>query len=229
MRTRDVYVSVPFYQQAYEFTCGPACLMMVFKHFEKSFEMSKVEEMNVWRESVLAPLTATSRYGLAYSALRRGFEAYIKTNVKGIEFIKKERLTKRGKRNLNENLEMIEMLFKERRARARALGLIERRGNVRMSEIRSVLLKGGLPIILTNLKYFEDEGSPHWVLVVGFVGGKVIIHDPGSKVGNKVFTTARFNKLNGFHGDEVLIAIFPEHTQLKRKKENSSLVKSSQV
>ncbi|MEM0086816.1 MAG: peptidase C39 family protein [Candidatus Micrarchaeaceae archaeon] len=217
MQLKDVYASVPFYPQAYEFTCGPACLMMVFKYFEKSFEMGKVEEMNVWRESVLAPLTATSRYGLAYAALRRGLEVYIKTNVKGVEFIKKERMTQSQKQYLNYVLDMVEMLFNERKARAKALGLIERRGSVRMADIRSVLLRGGLPIILTNLKYLEDEDSPHWILVVGFIGNNVIIHDPGSKVGNKVFTTARFDKLNGFHGDEVLIAIFPEGTQLKRK------------
>ena len=66
-----------------EFTCGPACLMMIFKYFDRSFVLNKKNEIDLWRESSLAPLPPTSRYGLTFAALKRGFGVEVLTNTLG--------------------------------------------------------------------------------------------------------------------------------------------------
>lgn len=205
---------VPHYEQQYDFTCGPASLMMIFKHFDNKFKFSTQIETDIWRESSLAPLPPTSRYGLAFSALKRGYRAEILTNVIGIEYVNKTPARLTGDRSgmMQMFLGMMQAQFEERKKRSLELGLKEKKvRNIGVASVIDAIERSGLSIMLTSARFFEDEDWAHWVVVTGHDGSNVYINDPGSmsNKGRRIFPTKDFEKINGYYGDQVLISIFP--------------------
>lgn len=204
---------VPHYEQQFDFTCGPACLMMVFKHFDRGYVMSRENETDLWRQSALAPLPPTSRYGLALAALRQGLRAEILTNVSGIEYIDKTpaSLTGRDGRDwMKRFYGFAEEQFKERRARAVELGLKEKKvRRFGLPDLEGGLGAGALSILLTSARFFEDQDWAHWVVVTGARGDRVYVNDPASSggKGRRVFSREGFERINGYYGDQVAISI----------------------
>ena len=208
------YVQVPHHEQQYEFTCGPASLMMIFKHFDKKFSFINEVETDIWRESSLAPLPPTSRYGLAFSALKRGYRVEILTNVKGIEYVSKTPASLTGRRTgdfFEGFLDMMKAQFEERKKRAFELGLKERKvKKITIEAIEDVLKRGGLSILLTSARFFDDQDWAHWVVLTGCDDKNIYINDPASvtKKGRRVFSRTKFEKIDNYYGDQVLISIF---------------------
>lgn len=213
---KPVVTQVPHHEQQYEFTCGPASLMMIFKHFDKKFEFTNAMETDIWRESSLAPLPPTSRYGLAYSALKRGYDVEILTNVKGIEYVNKTPPRLTGGRRISgvfqQFVQMMQAQFDERRRRDLELGLKEKKvKKIKTSDVDEVLVKKGLSIMLTSARFFDDQDWAHWVVVTGHDSkDNFYINDPASNSnkGRRVFSRERFEEINGYYGDQVLISIF---------------------
>ncbi|MDG6905839.1 MAG: peptidase C39 family protein [Nitrososphaerota archaeon] len=207
---------VPHHEQQYEFTCGPASLMMIFKHFDKKFEFTNAMETDIWRESSLAPLPPTSRYGLAYSALKRGHAVEIHTNVKGIEYVNKTPPRLTGGRRLSgffqQFLEMMQTQFEERKRRALELGLLEKKVNkITSNDVANVLSRKGLSIMLTSARFFDDQDWAHWVVVTGHDSkDNFYINDPASNSnkGRRLFSREKFEEINGYYGDQVLVSVF---------------------
>jgi predicted peroxiredoxin len=212
---RSVVTEVPHHEQQFEFTCGPASLMMIFKHFDKKFEFTDKMETEIWRESSLAPLPPTSRYGLAYSALKRGYDVKVLTNVKGIEYVNKTPANLIGGRReavFGQFIQMMQAQFEERKRRAFEMGLDEKKvKRVKPSDVVDVLHKKGLSIMLTSARFFEDQDWAHWVVITGHdSSNNFYINDPASNSnkGRRVFSKEKFEEINGYYGDQVLISIF---------------------
>jgi hypothetical protein len=188
--------------------------MMVFKHFDKNFALDRKNEIDIWRESSLSPLPPTSRCGLAFSALKRGFHAEILTNVSGIEYVNKtpSRLTgRRGREWIKRFMPIVEAQFEERKKRAIELGLKEKvMKKITEEDIEDVLDRKGLPIMLTSARFFDDEDWAHWVVITGYDGENIYINDPASSArkGRRTFSKKEFEKINGYYGDQVLVSIF---------------------
>lgn len=214
-RTKTSNIDVPHHEQQYEFTCGPASLMMVFKYFDKRFPLTNEVETDIWRESSLAPLPPTSRYGLAFAALKRGYRVEILTSVPGIEYVSKTptRLTGRRVGGFFETfMGMMKVQFLERKKRAFDLGLKEKKvKKVTPEDVVNVLRRKGLSIMLTSARFFDDQDWAHWVVVTDYdKNGSFYINDPASntKKGRRVFSANKFEKINGYYGDQVLISVF---------------------
>jgi len=86
-RGASIHLDIPFYRQHYDFTCGPASLMMAMKYLDNDLHLEKGLEIDIWRDANLVTLPGTSRYGLAYSAVVRGFSARVTSNTGGIDFV----------------------------------------------------------------------------------------------------------------------------------------------
>ena len=84
-----IHLEIPFYRQHFDFTCGPACLMMAMKYLEPDVRPGKDLEIDLWREANLVAVCGTSRYGLAFSAATRGFSARVTSSTGGIDFAEK--------------------------------------------------------------------------------------------------------------------------------------------
>ncbi|MDG6997509.1 MAG: peptidase C39 family protein [Nitrososphaerota archaeon] len=213
-KTGSRVADVPHYEQQYDFTCGPASLMMIFKHYDRKFEFTKAMETDIWRESSLAPIPPTSRYGLAYSALKRGYSVSILTNVNGIEYISKTpvRLTGRRAGFFEQFQEMMQAQFNERKKRAIELGMNEKKvDRIGSTHVMNVLKGMSLSIMLTSARFFDDQDWAHWVVVTGHDReGNFHINDPASKPnkGRRVFSKEKFEEINGYYGDQVLISVF---------------------
>jgi hypothetical protein len=206
-----IKLRIPFYHQRFEFTCGPASLMMAMKYIDNGFQLNRKNEMDIWRESSLAPLPPTIRYGLAFSALKRGFRASILTNVRGIEYVNKSSLEspmhgEEGRWLMKFATDM----FKERKERAFSMGLKEKPGKVTLKEIRDTLIRNGVPIFLTSAKMLDkaDDDWAHWAVVSGIGDGYVRVNNPALEKGRVRFPLDYFQKAIGYHGDMVLISIF---------------------
>src|SRR5665647_197641 len=158
----SIHLEIPFYRQHYDFTCGPASLMMAMKYLDNDLRLGKDLEIDLWREGNLVALLGTSRYGLGYSAAVHGFSARVTSNTGGLDFVDK------FDPPLNEpDMEMLKDLFYERKARCRKLGVRERLEIITGKTLRTVLFSNHVPLIVTNSLFFSKENLPHWVTVTG--------------------------------------------------------------
>ena len=205
--------SFPHYYQQLDNTCGPACLLMIFKHFDQRFEMSKRNEIDIWRESSLAPLPPTSRYGLAFAALKRGHPVEILSNVEGVEINQNPALLgEQVVQALSRFQALAATQFEERKERALELGLEERIvEKIEFEAVHDVVSRGGVPIMLTSARHFDDDDWIHWVVVTGANSQNILINDPGSVLekGRRIFQRREFDSINGYYGHQVLVSIFP--------------------
>ncbi len=192
---------------------------MIFKYFDKSFVLNKKNEIELWRESSLAPLPPTSRYGLTFAALKRGFGVEVLTNISGIEYVNKTPASLTGRRGgewIKRFLGLMQAQFAERRRRAVELGLKEKKvKKITVKAIEEVLKRKGLSIMLTSARFFDDQDWAHWVVITGCDNENVYINDPASasKKGRRIFSKEAFEEINGYYGDQVLVSVFTKHVR----------------
>ncbi|HEY5539043.1 MAG TPA: peptidase C39 family protein [Thermoplasmata archaeon] len=61
-RLRDLRATeVPFRHQSFDFTSGPACLLMAMRHFDPSLEVTREREVDLWREANLLEASASKK------------------------------------------------------------------------------------------------------------------------------------------------------------------------
>jgi len=71
--------NVPYYEQTSEFTCGPACILMVMKHFDPRIELTRQLEFEVWRHCNMIGTKGADPFGLAVPLIDAGFEVQLIT------------------------------------------------------------------------------------------------------------------------------------------------------
>ena len=201
--SRSIHLMVPFYRQHYDFTCGPASLMMAMKYFDNNLRLSKDLETDIWREGNMVEVYGTSRYGLAYSAAVRGFYARVTSNTDRIDFV--DRLIPPVE---NLNMQMIKIHFDERKNRCKKLGVKERRHAITEKLIFDSLLSGHVPLMVTNALFCESENLPHWVVVTGLDERYVYFNNPLDLSPRKrKLALSEFHKFIGYRGDQSIVEI----------------------
>jgi hypothetical protein len=164
-RSQDILrLSIPFYRQASQFTCGPACLMMVMKFFQPELHLDRELEFDIWREANLVESYGTSKEGLALAAARRGFDAYTMGATLRYSYV-----SSIASKIPNIDFKMLELLYTDTKTKFRAIGLKNAGSQVAFSMLKRLLQKSHIPILLTSTKLFgEKEGLPHWVVISGY-------------------------------------------------------------
>jgi len=203
-RGASIHLDIPFYRQHYDFTCGPASLMMAMKYLDNDVHLGKDLEIDLWREGNLVAVYGTSRYGLAYSAAVRGFSARVTTNTGGIDFVD------RFVPPLNDpDMQMLKDHFYERRTRCRKLGVRERRETITGKIICKSLFLNHVPLIVTNSLFFSKENLPHWVAVTGIDDKCMYFNNPldASSRKRKIGLTD-LQKFIGFLGDQSMVEVW---------------------
>ena len=224
---------VPFYRQSYDFTCGPACMIMAMKAIDPQLKPSRELEIDLWREANLIEAYATSHHGLAMAAHRRGFRAMTWGNAKadrlldcmcrsckimmdstqktiecGLVARPVEILDHRLCLLLNpENRIFALALLKDLRNRCRRAKISNHERPITPSVIRDWLDHGWTPIILVDARLVDDEEVPHWVVVTSCSRMTITYHDPLARHGNSIIATRKFNEFLGFHGTESAVVI----------------------
>ncbi len=67
--TQSIHRDIPFYHQHYDFTCGPASLMMAMKYLDNDVHLGKDLEIDLWREGNLG--LSGEQAGMVWLFLRR--------------------------------------------------------------------------------------------------------------------------------------------------------------
>lgn len=164
-------LDIPYFQQTRTATCGPACLMMVMKYWDPSFEFSRRYEFQLWKKSYSFFLFGgTFQFGLAATAAKLGFKTEIYQTARFSDVYPKfPRLV-----TFIENF----VSYKTHR-----LKIPIRYGKDNMDVIRDSLYKKIPPIVFVNLKPILGENVFHWVVVIGFDEQNVYMNDPYVPVG----------------------------------------------
>lgn len=197
---------VPFYRQSLDFSCGPACLLMAMAAQDPATPLDQGHEIDLWREASLVEIGATSRYGLALAAVRRGFAARILGSVDGMAY-RKQILAA-----ITVDEQLLDLFFEDARRKCRAAGVAEEIRPVTMADIEAALLAGEVPIVLTDTRMFTPhEEVPHWVVVTGLVDDVVSVNNPldAEHARDEALPIGRFLRGFGYGGDQLMVAVGP--------------------
>ncbi|MDO9536894.1 MAG: peptidase C39 family protein [Thermoplasmata archaeon] len=193
--------ATPLYRQSFPYSCGPASLIMALGALSPDLDLNQELEVALWNDSNLGESRATSSYGLALAALRRGFGARVYANGKGVGFIGSilEHFPAANGNNIRQHFEL-------QKVRARELGVEEVARKTELNDIRAEL--ECFPIVLISSKMMGDFiGIPHWVLVTGVDDGNVTINNPETGR-SESYSHKRFLKYLGWGDQTRMVCVF---------------------
>jgi ABC-type bacteriocin/lantibiotic exporter with double-glycine peptidase domain len=194
----------PMYQQSYGYSCGPASLLMVLGAIDKNLKLTESLEVDVWEDANLVESRATSSYGLALAALRRGFKAKVYADGDGIGF------TRRLKDHFPQiDVSRMDDLFQRTKNKARKFGVEEILRTATIEDIREELKIGAHPIVLISTRMmWELRPIPHWIVVISADDGVIKIQNPET-ARIETYKEKRFKKYMGFEGQMRMVCIYP--------------------
>lgn len=202
----SIHLAIPFYRQHYDFTCGPASLMMAMKYLDNDVCTGKDAEIDIWREANLIAVPGTGRYGLAYSAAVRGFSARVTSNTGGPGFVEKFVPPLEGPA-----IQLLMEQFRERRNRCRKSGVRERQQTITGRTIRESLFSNHVPLIVTNAVFCSKEDLPHWVTVTGTDDRFLYFNNPADvRARKRKIGLADLPEFIGYHGDQSMVEVWRE-------------------
>lgn len=188
--------NVPYYAQSSEFTCGPACVLMVMKHFDPKLEIDRELEFEVWRQCNMVGIRGADPYGLAVPLIDAGYDTYLVTQWK--QTVSTLRWRRRLKRHYSQD-DIQLSLFGIRGNRHKAL-----RRNLRVQYKRPLVTdivqgvqRGFVPIALVHMGVVHSLNIPHWVVVSDADEASVAFNDPYPPKGRKGLRLehAKFQKI----------------------------------
>jgi ribosomal protein S18 acetylase RimI-like enzyme len=171
---KEPRVNIPYYQQGSEFTCGPSCLLMAMKTFNPKVVMSLSNELQIWREATTIFMTSghggCGPHGLALSAWRRGYKAEMYVSHNEVLFLDSVRTEEKKK--------IIKLVHQDFEKKIAETNIKVHKKRFTLQDLKEVLNKGGIPMILITTYHFDSNRVPHWVVVTAMDDGFVYIHDP---------------------------------------------------
>lgn len=167
-------LNIPYYQQGTEFTCGPSCLMMAMRTFNPNYDMSLSNELQIWREATTIFMTSghggCGPNGLALSAWRRGYKTEVFLSQASAMFVNSVRSLEKKK--------IIELVHKDFVRKIEETNIKVNKKRLTLEDLKEIIKKGGIPIVLITTYHFDNNHAPHWVTVTAYDDGFVYIHDP---------------------------------------------------
>ena len=168
---------VPYIAQTTPFTCGPACLLMVFNYFKPNQFDPTALEIDIWREATTIFMTSghggCGPRGLALAAHQRGFQVDIYLNKEGPLFTDTVR---------SEVKKMIlQRVHESYRKKVEQCGIAVHRAELGISSIKTLLESGALLVVLISTWQFDKSKAPHWAEVCAVDEHFVYINDPDTE------------------------------------------------
>ena len=171
---KPALLRVPYSPQTLEFTCGPAALMMAMHALDPRIPLDRTLELRIWRESTTIFMTTghggCSPFGMALSAVARGFAVEVYVNDRGILFEDTVRKP--------EHKEVIRLVQEDFLAEMREKGVGLHYGRLGVEDLEREFETGGIPIVLISSFRIDRDREPHWVVVTGFDERFIYVHDP---------------------------------------------------
>lgn len=165
---------LPFYYQTTPFTCGPSALLMAWQSLSSKPVMSRIEELNIWREATTIYLTTghggTSAQGLALAAHSRGLNAELWLSNSDTPFMD-------GVRSEHKR-EVMKLVADDFNQRCEHLGIATRLGGFSIEDLRTALAQNKRILLLISTWRLNRNKAPHWVWLVALDENYAYINDP---------------------------------------------------
>jgi hypothetical protein len=175
---------------------------MVLGSLDENIELTTDLENSIWKDANLVESRATSAFGLALAARKRGYKATVYADSDGIGF------TKRLKKHFPIiNVERMNEFHNLTRRKALELGVKEIKKKVTVELLKAQLENGINPIVLISSKLMgEWIAIPHWIVVTDIERDALTIHNPETAMVER-YTIKRFAKFIGFTGNTRMVCI----------------------
>lgn len=171
---KDDTLSVPFYKQTTEFTCGPSSLMMAMKSIDPKKKISRTQEIQIWREATTIFMTSghggCGPHGLALAAHKRGFDVELYLNTKDLLFVSGVR-----QKHKKEIIKIVQEQF-DREIKHHKIPV--KYGKINWSELTQIISNGGVPLVLISSYRLTETKTPHWIVITGMNEDFVFFNDP---------------------------------------------------
>jgi hypothetical protein len=191
-----VKLNFPYYPQTSEFTCGPACVLMVMKHFDPKVRMTRHLEFEVWRKCNMIGIRGADPYGLAVALIDVGLDVRLVTQRRKVIEEKPWRHRLVGHFSREEiELSFYGMRENQRRATERNLPVRYKRPVV--ADIVDGIRDEFVPVALVHMGVIHHLNIPHWVVVVTAEADRVMFNDPYPPKGRPdlILPRVRFQKI----------------------------------
>ncbi|MDH5179303.1 MAG: GNAT family N-acetyltransferase/peptidase C39 family protein, partial [Gammaproteobacteria bacterium] len=168
------FVSIPYYQQTTDFTCGPASLLMAMQALRPELKPDRSLELQLWREATTIYMTSghggCSPLGLALAAWRRDFRVEVWINSRDALFLDGVRSEPKK--------EVMALVHEDFMHQVKQTDIKVHYAEVSLEALDKSLQKGGVPLVLISSYHFNRTKAPHWVVISGADDTFIYIHDP---------------------------------------------------
>lgn len=167
-------ITLPYYKQTTEFTCGPASLMMALAALDPHIVPSPFLELQLWREATTIYMTAghggCGPRGLALAAARRAFNVQLLISQPGPLFLE-------GVRSAHKK-EVLTLVYHDFERQLASQHIAPVIGAIDWPYVANAVNTGSMAVVLISSYRLVRSKAPHWVVVGAFEDGLVYIHDP---------------------------------------------------
>lgn len=165
---------LPFYAQTTPFTCGPAALLMAWRSMQQDAPLTRLEELNIWREATTIYLTTghggTSPQGLALAALSRGLKPELWLSQADVPFLD-------GVRSGHKR-DVMQLVGEDFQRRCDNAGIPQTLVSHTVQDLRDALQKGYRILLLISTWRLNRNKAPHWVWLVAMDDDYAYMNDP---------------------------------------------------
>lgn len=184
-------LKVPYYAQSAEFTCGPACVLMILKFFDPHLKLNRSLEFEIWRQCTMIGVRGADPFGMSVPLLDAGYEVYVVSQCRKMidPDLWKHRL--REYKFTQEDARLAVFGIAENRKRALGRGLTVEYGRLTVERVARSFSEGFIPIALVHMGVVHQLNIPHWVVVTDVGEDHVAFNDPYPPKGGKGIRVCR--------------------------------------
>jgi hypothetical protein len=176
---------IPYYAQSAEFTCGPACVLMVFKYLAPHLRLNRSLEFEVWRQCNMIGVRGSDPFGMSIPLLEAGYEVHMVTQRRRMIDLHLWRHRTRELSLTQEDARLAFFGIAENRKRALGRGLTVEYSRLTGELIGTFFNQGFIPIALVHMGVVHQLDIPHWVVVTDLGKEHVAFNDPYPPKGGK--------------------------------------------
>lgn len=178
-------LQIPYYAQHSEFSCGPACVLMIYKYFKPHLRLSRTLEFEVWRQCNMIGVKCSDPYGISVPLLDAGYEVHLRTRRRRMIELDVWTARLREQRFTREDANLAVFGVGENKKRALSHGLKVEYGRLTVERMARSFREGLIPIALVHMGVIHHLNFPHWVVVTDTGDDSVAFNDPYPPKGGK--------------------------------------------
>ncbi len=178
-------LKIPYYAQSAEFTCGPACVLMVSKFFYPHLKLTRTLEFEVWRQCNMIGVRGADPFGMSVPLLDDGYQVHLATQRRRMIDPDLWKCRLREHSFTPEDARLALFGIGENRKRALVRGLTVEYARLTIEMIAKSLSEGFIPIALVHMGVVHQFDIPHWVVVTDVAVDHVAFNDPYPPKGGK--------------------------------------------